>query len=92
MWHNTCRGSIFTNITGNLYIDLLIIMIIGLIFIGFSFPGVYSEYKDVKQEENRIWKIIWVLLMTVSHNMGALAFGCILFLVSISSMILELTC
>ncbi len=92
MWHNTCRGSTFTNITGNLYIDLLIIMIIGLVFIGFSFPGVYSEYKDVKQEENRIWKIIWALLMTVSHNMGALAFGCILFLVSILSMILELTC
>ena len=67
-------------------------MIIGLVFIGFSFPGVYSEYKDLRQEENLIWKIIWALLMTVSHNMGALAFGCILFLVSILSMILELTC
>lgn len=92
MWHNTCRGSIFTNITGNLYIDLLIIMILGLVFVGFSFPGVYSEYKEVKQEDNRILKIIWSLLMTASLNMGALAFGCILFLVPILSMILELTC
>lgn len=92
MWHNTCRGSIFTNITGNLYIDLLIIMILGLVFVGFSFPGVYSEYKEVKQEDNRILKIIWSLLMTASLNMGALAFGCILFLVPILRMILELTC
>ncbi|MBP1962966.1 hypothetical protein [Paenibacillus aceris] len=92
MWHNTCRGSTFTNITGNLYIDLLIIMLIGLLFIGFSFSGVYSEYKDVKQEEKRLLKILGALLMTLSPQIGAFAFGCLLFIVPIISMISELTC
>jgi hypothetical protein len=77
----------YTNITGNLFIDSFILLILGLIFIGFSFPFVYSEYKDVKQEENRIWKIIWALFMTVSLNVGALAFGCILVFASLTGFI-----
>ncbi|WP_308637455.1 hypothetical protein [Paenibacillus silvisoli] len=92
MWHKTCRGSTYTAITGNLYIDLFIIMLIGLVFIGISFPGLYAEYKDVRQEENRILRIIGALLLTVSFNLGGVAIGGLLFLLGAISLIGEWTC
>jgi hypothetical protein len=82
----------YTNITGNQFIDLLILMAVGLLFIRLSFPSVYSELKEVRQEEKRIWRIIGILFWTISTFMGMLFFGSFLFLISILSMISKITC
>ena len=68
--------STYTNITGNLFIDLFIFLIVSLIIIYFSLPIVYSEFKEIKQEESRTWKIISMMFIPISASVGALAFGC----------------
>lgn len=82
----------YTNITGNLFIDLFIFLIIGLISIYFSLPIVYSEFKEIKQEESRIWKIISMMFIPISASVGVLAFGCLFVCISILNLIAEIAC
>jgi uncharacterized membrane protein len=87
-----CSSSVHTNITGNLVLDLLIIMLVGLIFMGLSFRSLYSDYKAIKQEKKTIFKIIMIILGTISMQLGAFFIGLIIFLASFVSFISKYIC
>jgi hypothetical protein len=82
-----CSSSVYTNITGNVVIDLLILMLVGLIFMRLSFPSLYSDYKEIRQEKKTILKILWIILGTISIQWGTFFLGLIIFLVCFVSLI-----
>jgi hypothetical protein len=87
-----CSSSIYTNITGNVIVDLLILMLVGLIFMGLSFPSLYSDFKKFRQEKKKILKIILIILVAIWIQMGAFFIGLIIFLASFVSLISEYVC
>jgi hypothetical protein len=87
-----CSSSVHTNITGNVVIDLLILMLVGLIFMGLSFPSLYSDYKAIKQEKKTILKIIMIILGTISIQSGTFFIGLFIFLVFLVSLISKYVC
>jgi hypothetical protein len=82
-----CTSSVHTNITGNVVVDLLILILVGLIFMRLSFPSLYSDYKEIKQEKKTILKIIMIILGTISIELGTFLLGLIIFLTSFVSLI-----
>jgi hypothetical protein len=87
-----CSSSVYTNITGNVVVDLLILMLVGLIFMGLSFPSLYSDYKEFKREKKTILKILLIILGTISIQLGAFFFGLIIFLFSFVGLISKYVC
>jgi hypothetical protein len=87
-----CSSSVHTNITGNLVLDLVIIMLVGLIFMGLSFRSLYSDYKAIKEEKKTILKIIMIIMGTISLELGMFFIGLIIFLVSFVSLISKYVC
>ncbi|SEB60697.1 hypothetical protein SAMN05443246_1287 [Paenibacillus sp. GP183] len=87
-----CSSSVYTNITGNVVVDLLILMLVGLIFMRLSFPSLYSDYKEIRQEKKTILKILWIILGTISIQWGTFFLGLIIFLASFVSLISKYVC
>jgi hypothetical protein len=87
-----CSSSVHTNITGNVVVDLLILMLVGLIFMRLSFPSLYSDYKKIKQEKKTILKIIMIIFETISIQLGSFFIGLIIFLLSTVSLISKYVC
>jgi hypothetical protein len=87
-----CSSSVYTNITGNVVVDLLILMLVGLIFMRLSFPSLHSDYKEFRQEKKTILKVIFIILGTISIQLGTFFLGLIIFLVSFVSLISKYVC
>jgi hypothetical protein len=91
-----CSSSDNTHITGNVVVDLLILMLVGLIFMGLSVPSLYSDYKEFRQEKKKTKKILAIIILIILElawvQLGTFIIGLIIFLVTFVSLIGEYVC
>lgn len=93
MWHNTCWGSFYTDITGNVFIDLILLMAIGLFLLWLSASPLYSDFKEWRKSENKVkWLLeeIPFMLGSILYKLGGFLLGFVLFLVCFIDLILLL--